>query len=112
VHPPPSLQVPQRVEGGEHRLAAGGGVQVQAVEQGGQESADVAVAGQQLLGPGLRFPGQLANGFDGGGELVAGNAALLQHRPHREEAAVGWVEQHRDGIAELACGDVESGQPS
>jgi len=49
------------------------------------------------------------------GELVAGDVALLQHRPHRGEdasAAVGWVEQHRDGIAELACGDVEGGQPS
>jgi len=104
--------MPQRVEGGEHGLSAGGGVQVQAVEQGGQEPADVAAAGQQLLGPRLGFSGQLADGVDRGGELVTGDAALVQHRPHLEKAAVGWVKQHRDGVAELTSGDVESRQPA
>jgi len=115
VHPAASFQVPQRVEGDEHRLSAGGGTQVQAVEQGGHEPADVTVAGQQFLGPGLRFSRELTHRMDRVGELVAGDAALLQHRPHRGEAAgaaVGWVEQHRDGVAELAGGDVEGGQPA
>lgn len=50
--------------------------------------------------------------MDRGGELVTRDAALVQHRPHLEKAALGWVEKHRDGVAELTSGDVESGQPA
>lgn len=83
-HLAPPLQISQRVQRGKHRLAAGGGAQLQAVEQSGQEPAYVAVTGEQLLGPRLRLSGQLTDRVHRVGELCAGHAALFQGSPQRE----------------------------
>jgi len=109
-HAPPAFQVAERSERGERVRAAGSGLKLQRGEQGGQEPAHRGVSAEQVrqVGVDLRA-GRLVGGGDRRCQLRAGHLDGDRF-PDGGQVALGRVQQHRDGVAQVGSGDIEGGQ--